>query len=324
MTKEKWIEFFKVINDRLPNEEELAEAFAKGEFTIEHEKSKEDSEKLDNNFSISPNTTTSLSYPLWLLETLKHPSKSILGKWYYPLINTLLSSVILAVSVGQFFWKIINLYFDTIFASIPDAGKNGGLQLYTLLMNHWKELVSYNTYFYVMCLLVCLYLVILMFPVVVANLVKIKVGWKLYASERLGFTTIAMISNILLFVSVWSLPAKFIILNSGGIPEIPIQQDFSAYILTYWKLLTQQVSGIDSFVKVIALIFLFRLTSFLVLTIGCVNNLNQFKVKLDSFYIKFLYILLIIFLFIFVEKIIGSRILSIIGDGIVGVQNIKL
>ena len=37
MTKEKWIELFKIINDRLPNDKEIAEALAKGEFTVEHD-----------------------------------------------------------------------------------------------------------------------------------------------------------------------------------------------------------------------------------------------------------------------------------------------
>ena len=35
MTKEKWIELFKLINDRVPNEKEIAEALKKGEFTVE-------------------------------------------------------------------------------------------------------------------------------------------------------------------------------------------------------------------------------------------------------------------------------------------------
>ena len=37
MTKEKWIELFKLINDRVPNEKEIAEALKKGEFTVEQE-----------------------------------------------------------------------------------------------------------------------------------------------------------------------------------------------------------------------------------------------------------------------------------------------
>lgn len=317
MTKEKWIELFKLINDRVPNEKEIAEALRKGEFTVEHEDynviKEKDLKKNTTHKSITSVAST-ISYPSWLIETLKHPSRQLNAQWYYPVINILISSVLLSVSLGQLFWRVLKMLIDT-----PIAGKTinmepDGVQIYTLLVNSWKSLTSLGTYFYLILLYFLLQIIILLLPLVVFKLTNKNLEWKIYLSERLGSTSVLILPNILLILSVLFIPSQLIVAPAP-------MMNLTTQIFFGLDNLIKQIPGLNNFIVVFIVFILLRfLYNFILLIIGLMN-INESNSKIDVFYIRIIYITLALFLIIFIEKFVSSSLFSIILDGIFPIVN---
>ena len=317
MTKEKWIELFKLINDRVPNEKEIAEALKKGEFTVEQEDNNvsngEDVNKDTTAESIT-NVSSTISYPSWLIETLKHPSRQLNAQWYYPVINILISSILLSVSLGQLFWRVLKMLIDT-----PIAGKTinmepNGVQIYTLLVNSWKSLTSLGTYFYLILLFFLLQIIILLLPLIAFKLTNKNLEWKTYLSEKLGSTSFLILPNILLILCVLFIPSHLIVAPAP-------MMNLTTQIFYGLDNLIKQIPGLNNLIVVfIAFLLLRFLYNFILLIIGLMN-INESNSKIDVFYIRIIYITFALFLIIFTEKFVSSSLFSIILDGIRPILN---
>ena len=317
MTKEKWIELFKLINDRVPNEKEIAEALVKGEFTVENEDSKvleEANLRKDTTAKSMNNVVNTISYPSWLIETLKHPSRQLNAQWYYPVINILISSILLSVSLGQLFWRVLKMLIDT-----PIAGKTinmepNGVQIYTLLVNSWKSLTSLGTYFYLILLFFLLQIIILLLPLIAFKLTNKNLEWKTYLSEKLGSTSFLILPNILLILCVLFIPSHLIVAPAP-------MMNLTTQIFYGLDNLIKQIPGLNNLIVVfIAFLLLRFLYNFILLIIGLMN-INESNSKIDVFYIRIIYITLALFLIIFTEKFVSSSLFSIILDGIRPILN---
>lgn len=317
MTKEKWIELFKLINDRVPNEKEITEALKKGEFTVEQEDNNvsngEDVNKDTTAESIT-NVSSTISYPSWLIETLKHPSRQLNGQWYYPVINILISSILLSVSLGQLFWRVLKMLIDTPIAGKTMSMEPDGVKIYTLLVNSWKSLTSSGTYFYWILLFFLLQMIILLLPLVVFKATNKNLEWKTYLSERLGSTSFLILPNIFLILSVLFIPSQLIVAPAP-------MMNLTTQIFFGLDNLIKQIPGLNNLIVVfIAFILLRFLYNIILLIIGLIN-INESNSKIDVFYIRIIYITLALFLIIFIEKFVSSSLFSIILDGILPIVN---
>lgn len=317
MTKEKWIELFKLINDRVPNEKEIAEALKKGEFTVEQEDNNvstgEDVNKDTTAESIT-NVSSTISYPSWLIETLKHPSRQLNGQWYYPVINILISSILLSVSLGQLFWRVLKMLIDTPFDGKTMNMQPDGVKIYTLLVNSWKSLTSSGTYFYWILLFFLLQMIILLLPLVVFKATNKNLEWKTYLSERLGSTSFLILPNIFLILSVLFIPSQLIVAPAP-------MMNLTTQIFFGLDNLIKQIPGLNNLIVVFIAFILLRFLYNIILLIIGLMNINESNSKIDVFYIRIIYITLALFLIIFIEKFVSSSLFSIILDGILPIVN---
>lgn len=317
MTKEKWIELFKLINDRVPNEKEIAEALKKGEFTVEQEDNNvstgEDVNKDTTAESIT-NVSSTISYPSWLIETLKHPSRQLNGQWYYPVINILISSILLSVSLGQLFWRVLKMLIDTPIAGKTMSMEPDGVKIYTLLVNSWKSLTSSGTYFYWILLFFLLQMIILLLPLVVFKATNKNLEWKTYLSERLGSTSFLILPNIFLILSVLFIPSQLIVAPAP-------MMNLTTQIFFGLDNLIKQIPGLNNLIVVFIAFILLRFLYNIILLIIGLMNINESNSKIDVFYIRIIYITLALFLIIFIEKFVSSSLFSIILDGILPIVN---
>lgn len=315
MTKDKWIELFKIINDRLPNDKEIAEALAKGEFTVEHDYykvSNEEDVKKDITAESINNIASTLSYPSWLIETLKHPSHQLNGQWYYPIINILISSILLSISIGQIFWRVFKMLIDTTIDGRNISMEPNGVQKYTLLLNSWGKLTSFATYFYLISLLFIIQIIILFLPILLDRFSNKTLNWKSYLSARFSYTTILLISNLFTFLSVLFIPTYLVLELNKGI-------DFYSILFLGFKNFShstfKNISGFNTLIVVVSIFIILRLLTNLILLTFSASNITKTMNKLDVIYVKAIYILVGLFLLLFVEKLIASHIFSIIQEG---------